>query len=416
VSQALGVWWDGGLVGMLRVDLGDMTFTYTSEWLADQSRLPLSVSLPKQPEPFKRHQCRAFFAGLLPEEDQRLAAAQSLGISRGNDFRLLEALGGEVAGALSLWPEGQSPPAIDTNRKARFLNDDDLVEIFDMLPVRPLLAGHEGLRLSLAGAQPKVPVVLDRGRIGLPAPGQPTTHILKPALARFPATTENEALVMSLASALRLPVAQVEARTVKGRPFLLVARYDRRVDASGRVRRLHQEDFCQALGVVPEEKYASEGGPTFKSSFELLRRVSTRPAVEVLQLVDAAIFNVIAGNSDAHGKNFSLLYDEGGIGFAPLYDLLCTVAYSQLSPKFAMKIAKAATLEEIRATIWAAFAEDVGTGAPYIRMRVRELTDAVPDALSSAVTQVTKWGLDSEALTKFAELIGARATRLRKTI
>lgn len=415
MNHPLAVWWDGGLVGTLRVDRGDMTFTYASSWLADQSRSALSVSLPKQAETFKRHQCRAFFAGLLPEDEQRLAAAQSLGLSRGNDFRLLEALGGEVAGAISLWPEGQTPPPIDTSRKARLLNDDELADILDTLPVRPLLAGQQDLRLSLAGAQPKVPVVLERGRIGLPVPGQPTTHILKPALTRFPATTENEALVMSLAAALRLSVAQVEARSVKGRPYLLVARYDRRVDESGQVRRLHQEDFCQALGVVPEEKYANEGGPTFKSSFALLRRVTTRPAGEVLRLVDAAIFNVIAGNADAHGKNFSLLYQEGYIDFAPLYDLLCTVAYPQLSSNFAMKIAKAATLEEIRSTTWTAFAEDVGVGAPFIRTRVRQLTSAVPDALSSAVAQGTKWGLDIEALNKFAALIGARATRLAKT-
>jgi serine/threonine-protein kinase HipA len=264
VSNSLVVWWDGAIVGTLQVDRGDMTFTYASEWLADESRLPLSVSLPKQPETFKRHQCRPFFAGLLPEEDQRLAAAQSLGISRGNDFRLLEALGGEVAGALSLWPEEQTPPPVDTTTKARFLNDDDLAKILDALPARPLLAGQQDLRLLLAGAQPKLPVVLYRGRIGLPGTGQPTTHILKPALTRFQGITENEALVMSLAAALRLPVAQVEARRVNGRPYLLVTRYDRRIDDSGRIRRLHQEDFCQALGVAPEDKYANEGGPTLR--------------------------------------------------------------------------------------------------------------------------------------------------------
>jgi serine/threonine-protein kinase HipA len=415
VSQALGVWWNGLLVGMLRVDTGDMTFTYTPEWLADQTRPPLSVSLPKQAETFKRHQCRPFFAGLLPEEDQRQAAAQSLGISRGNDFRLLEALGGEVAGALSLWPEGETPPLVDARRQPRFVNDDELAEILDVLPVRPLLAGQKDLRLSLAGAQPKVPVVLDRGRIGLPAPGQPTTHILKPALARFPASTENEGLVMSLAAALRLPVARIEARTVKERPYLLVERYDRRVDESG-IWRLHQEDFCQALGIAPEDKYANEGGPTFKTSVELLRRVATRPAVDVLRFVDAAIFNAIAGNSDAHGKNFSLLYEEGSIRLAPLYDLLCTAAYPQLSAKFAMKIARAATLEDIRSSSWTTFAVDVGVGAPFIRTRVRDLTAAVPGALTAAVDQASQWGLDVAALNRFAGLIASRASRLATTV
>lgn len=416
MSNSLVVWWDGAVVGKLRVDRGDMTFTYASEWLADESRSALSVSLPKRLETFKRHECRPFFAGLLPDEDQRLAAAQLLGISRGNDFRLLEAFGGEVAGALSLWPEGQTPTPVDTTTRARFLNDDDLAAILDALPTRPLLAGEPNLRLSLAGAQPKLPVVLHRGRIGLPGTGQPTTHILKPSLIRFPGSTENEALVMSLAAALRLPVAPVEARNVNGRSYLLVTRYDRRVDDSGRIQRLHQEDFCQALCIAPEEKYASEGGPTFKSGAALLRRETIRPAAEVLRLVDAAIFNVIAGNSDAHGKNFSLLYEEGGIEFAPLYDLLSTVAYPQLSPKFAMKIAKAAPLEDIRATTWDAFARDVAVNARFIRIRVKELTKAVPDALTAALARVGPWGLDVEALNRFAELISFRAERLAKTV
>lgn len=221
---------------------------------------------------------------------------------------------------------------------------------------------------------------------------------------------------MCLAAALGLPVAQVEARTVRGKTYLLVARYDRRLDESGRIRRLHQEDFCQALGIEPENKYAAEGGPTFKTSVELLRRVTTRPAIDVLGLVDAAIFNVIAGNSDAHGKNFSLLYEEQGIGFAPLYDLLCTVAYPQLAPSLAMKIGRAATLEEVRATSWTTFAADIKVGAPFVRRRVDELTSAIPDALSAAITQVMKWGLDVEALNRFAALISARAIRLAKTV
>jgi serine/threonine-protein kinase HipA len=239
---------------------------------------------------------------------------------------------------------------------------------------------------------------------------------LKPALAQISGTTENEALVMCLAAALGLPVARVEARTVRGKTYLLVARYDRRLDESGRIRRLHQEDFCQALGIEPEHKYAAEDGPTFRSSFELLRSVTTRPAAEVLRLLDAAIFNVIAGNSDAHGKNFSLLYEEGGVGLAPLYDLLCTVAYPELSPNFAMKIGKAARLEEIRATSWTAFAVEIRVADSFVERRIRELTEAVPDALSAAIAQVTQWGVDVEALNRFAALINDRATRLAKTV
>jgi serine/threonine-protein kinase HipA len=131
---------------------------------------------------------------------------------------------------------------------------------------------------------------------------------------------------------------------------------------TGVVRRIHQEDFCQAPGVPSETKYASEGGPTFKDGFEFPRRVAARPAVDVLKLLDAAIFNLIIGNADAHGKNFSILDDGEDPRLAPLYDLLSTLAYSELSPKLTMRIGKRATLEEMDAKAWAVFTADVGVG------------------------------------------------------
>ena len=152
-----------------------------------------------------------------------------------------------------------------------------------------MLVGRDGFRLSLAGAQTKLPVVLRCGRVALPEVGEATTHIVKPSQVRFPHITENEAFVMTLAMAAGLPVAAVEGHVIRGMSFLLVARYDRATAADGHVQRLHQEDFCQALGLPPERKYAAEGGPSFKSSFDLLRRVATRPAGAVLTLLDVPV-------------------------------------------------------------------------------------------------------------------------------
>jgi serine/threonine-protein kinase HipA len=415
--RTLSVWWDRVVVGTLQVNQhGQMRFTYAADWLADTSRPAISFSLPKQEQPFTQRQCRPFFAGLLPEEAQRDVIAGALGISRGNDFAFLEALGGDVAGALSLWPAGEVPPVPEPTGTPRSLSDDELVEVLDTLPRRPLLAGREGLRLSLAGAQTKLPVVLVDDRVALPASGQPTTHILKPAIARYPRTTENEALVMTLAAAVGLPVAPVTARSVEGRSYLLVTRYDRRFDAKGQTHRLHQEDFCQALGIVPERKYAAEGGPTFKTGFDLLRRATAVPAVAVLAFLDAAIFNLIVGNADAHGKNFSLLYQSAGVSLSPFYDLLSTVAYPDLSPNLAMKIARRATLEEIGQVTWTAFAEDIGLPASFVRRRVRELSDAVRNQVTSLPDSAALTGLDASVLRSYAALIGSRAERLARTI
>jgi len=417
MTRTLDIWWDGRLLGQLTQDRhGELGFAYAPAWLDDEAAQPLSASLPKRVEPFTRRECRPFFGGLLPEESQRDAAAQALGVSRANDFALLDRLGGDVAGALQLLPPGEAPTTLALDRRPTPLDDAGLIRVLDALPVRPLLAGEEGLRLSLAGAQSKVPVVLLDEAVALPAPGQATTHILKPPISRFAATTENETFVMRLAAAIGLDVAPAKARTVQDRTFLLVQRYDRASGADGIVRRIHQEDFCQALGVPPETKYASEGGPTFKDCFALLRRVAARPAVDVLKLLDAVIFNVIAGNADAHGKNFSILYDAEGPRLAPLYDLLATVAYPDLSPKFAMKIGKRATLAELDAKGWAAFAADAGLGVPLIRRRVAEISKGVIARTGDVAAELARPGFDRTAIESLAAMVRERAERCALTV
>lgn len=407
MTKRLTVWWDGANVGALSVDRhGEMRFSYADDWLGDQTKPALSFSLPKREEPFSRRECRPFFEGLLPEAAQRDAVAKALGVSAANEFKLLETLGGDVAGALTIWPEGEPPPTAPQDVEPRVLSERDLSDLLDTLPVRPFLAGDAGLRLSLAGAQSKIPVVLADSEVALPAIGQPTTHILKPPIERFSGTTENEAFCMRLAAQLGLSVAPVEIRTVGNRGFLLVERYDRARDANGRVIRLHQEDFCQALGLSSDRKYAVEGGPTFKNCFALLRRAATRPAVEVLKLLDAAIFNLIIGNADAHGKNFSLLHRNGGIELAPLYDLLNTVAYPDLSPKMAMKYAKRSTLEELRPTDWDKFADDIGMAAPFVRRRASDLCEQAGEI--PAVVRTDSSSIDQR--------IAGRAKALKATI
>lgn len=410
MTRALTVWWDGAVVGRLALDEnGDIRFAYDQAWLADETYPAVSVSLPKQPEVFSRRESRSFFAGLLPDEWQRENVARALGVSKQNDFGLLEQLGGDVAGALTLWPEGEAPPQPQGLRATEPLTDERLLVILDELPRRPFLAGEQGVRLSLAGAQEKLPVVLVDGAVALPAPGQPSTHILKPASGQWPAMTENEALAMRLAAAVGLPTAPVEPRRVGARTFLLVTRYDRVVGADGEIRRLHQEDFCQALGVSPEHKYAAEGGPIFPDCFKLVRAVCRPAAPTVLALLDAAIFNLIVGNADAHGKNFSLLYGADGLVMAPLYDLMCTAAYPEVHAKLAMKIAKRAQLEEFRADTWREFGREVGMGPAFVERRAKALAQLVLDQMEPVTDAIAEAGFEGQTLRGFAVLIAERA-------
>ncbi|HWA90044.1 MAG TPA: type II toxin-antitoxin system HipA family toxin [Rhizomicrobium sp.] len=417
MRAALGVWWDERIAGRLTMnEHGDMGFVYDKAWVDDPAARAISQSLPKRAEPFKRREARPFFAGLLPEAEMREGAARALGVSEKNDFALLDRLGGDVAGALTLWPEGETPPAHDGKRATEPLGDNAFVDLLDRLPERPLLAGREGLRLSLAGAQAKLPVVMVKGRVALPAPGQPTTHIVKPPIRSLPFTTENEAFAMRLAESCGLSVAQVQPRRIKNRPYLLVSRYDRGMDAQGRIRRVHQEDFCQALGIVPELKYAAEGGPTFKKSFALLRSVATRPAVEVLKLLDAALFNLIVGNADAHGKNFGLLYRSGTTSLAPLYDLMCTAALPGVSPKLAMKIGEAGELKDITTRTWEKFAQAVELGIPFLRRRAAEMAALAAAHAQETARQVAASGFDRAALEVFADIVRSRADAVASTL
>ena len=416
MTRTLDVWWDGRIVGQLTQDSdGALGFAYDPEWLRQEGAPALSVSLPRREEPFSRRECRPFFGGLLPEESQRDAVARVLGVSRANEFALLDRLGGDVAGALQLLPPGERPTAPPPGEQPVPLDEAELVRVLDALPARPLLAGERGLRLSLAGAQSKVPVVLVDDAVALALPGQSTTHILKPPIPRFPATTENEAFAMRLASAAGLDVAPVEPRVVRDRTFLLVERYDRSRGVEGGVRRIHQEDFCQALAVAPERKYAGEGGPALKDCFALLRRVAARPAVDLLKLLDAVIFNLIAGNADAHGKNFSLLHDEAGPRLAPFYDLLSTIAWPELSPRLAMKIGRCSTLETIDIDGWRTFAADAGLGLPLVLHRVGEISADVQARAGEVAGALTRPGIDSDVLTGLAEIVAGRAQRCARS-
>ncbi len=410
--RSLSVWWDDRIVGSLNLnEYGEPEFRYTAEWLTHNNAMPISVSLPLQAEVFSRRESLPFFEGLLPEESQRRDIAAALGISHKNAFKLLVELGGEIAGALSLWPEGIEPPVVTTTSN-KPLSDKALVETVESLPLRPMLAGTEGLRLSLAGAQSKLPVVYKNGQVSLPAAGEPTTHIIKPPISRFEGTTENEAFCMRLAEVIGLSVAPVSILDVGEKPCLLVERYDRATNDAGETRRLHQEDFAQALGFTSDRKYTADGGPRLNDCFDLVRRATTRPAREVLKLLDAVLFNIIIGNADAHSKNFSLLYTDNGIILAPLYDLLSTVAYTELSPKFAMKIAKRSTLEEMKPKDIQAIAEQTGLTAPFIRRRMKDLAEATITAAPEITESFGERSIDRKVMQGFASAISGRAEQV----
>lgn len=404
MKQSLSVLYNDRRVGTLRQDEhGAISFEYENSWLQDPLATPLSQSLPLRDGVFEKKECLGFFGGILPEEQNREVIAKNLGVSSRNDFVLLQYLGGECAGAVSFQPESEHPEV--RKEYYRPLDDDALAGLLKNLPKKPLLAGEEGVRISLAGAQDKLALRYQNGQFFIPCGNAPSTHILKPQISRFSGTVANEAYCMQLAGLLGLRVSKVEICTVNQIDFLNVERYDRQADENGKIIRLHQEDFCQALGVVSERKYQKEGGPGLVDCFKLLREASTVPATDLGRLLDAVIFNVLIGNNDAHGKNFSILYTGGNIQLAPLYDLLCTAFYPEVSTAMAMKIGKARTFDELFPSHFQDLAKQAELAPKLVVRRVVNLAEIARDLVAKLPVPEDIRGIDHLIQTRIETLL-----------
>jgi serine/threonine-protein kinase HipA len=272
-------------------------------------------------------------------------------------------------------------------------------------------------RLSLAGAQDKLPVVVDSsGRIGLTRGQTPSTHIIKTPIERLNHTVVNEAFCPMVGRQLGADVVDASAQRVAGQEFLLVKRYDRRESDDG-IARFHQEDFCQALGVPTARKYQAEGGPSLADCFALVRRATAVPAREVIKLLDDVALNFLLGNHDAHGKNFSLLYapESGQAVLAPAYDVLSTFAYRRphnLTRKMAMSIGGEYRPEYVRARHLDRMFDEAGLGGAAARRRLRGMARDAPGAARNARKQLIDMGWDAPILARIVELIDERARSL----
>jgi serine/threonine-protein kinase HipA len=189
---------------------------------------------------------------------------------------------------------------------------------------------------------------------------------------------------------------------------LIVERYDRDLTQQP-IRRLHQEDLCQALGRLQSEKYQEEGGPTVAQVIEVIDQKSSAPARDRPQLWSALVFNVLIGNCDAHGKNYSFLYDSPAPSLAPLYDLVSTVVYDGLTTRLAMSVDGARLLEDVDRRAWDKLAAQVGFAPRYLDLRMRPLVEAVQQS-AHALAALPQH--DEPVVGKIVEGIDHRAARV----
>ncbi len=410
MSRILDVYLQENLAGSLeQTDGGELAFTYDAGYLSTAS-YGISLSLPLRAETFKGTQVSAFFSGLLPEESVRERLAKYLGLSERNPFALLEAIGGDCAGALALYPHGEKPAEVSDD--VEVLDHVRLKEVLDLIKRRPMLAGDEGYRLSLAGAQDKLAVGFRDGRVLLIKGGAPTTHVLKPVIDYVKDSTHNELFCMKLAKMVGIDVPEASLHFVEDIPYYLVERYDRQVDKEGAVTRIHQEDFCQALGIASEIKYEREGGPNIAACQDMITKHAARPAADQIKFLNVVLFNYLIGNADAHGKNFSLLYKGPKPELAPAYDLLSTAIYPDLSEKMAMKIGGKYRPKDVRVRHFHRLVADTKAAQSVVGRQIKTMTEKMRDAVPSLKAELEADGLASDVFNEITALIAKRSRRI----
>lgn len=385
MTSDIPVFYDTIQVGRIDLDTDGPTFVYDPSWIARANAFPLSVLMPIHGGPVPAATLVPWLMNLLPEGNALPTLGRNLGVSPQDVVGLVVRIGRDTAGALSI-----GRPRIEG--EASYLpipNEQSLERIIADLPARPFLAGRDGVSMSLAGAQEKLPVVLMDENLAIPVNGAPSTHILKPAISRLDGSVQNEALCLVLAARVGQMVAKATTGKAGERSYLLVTRYDR-MQRNGRWRRIHQEDFCQALGKPPAAKYEHNQsgikGPSLADFFGLARR--HMQASDILRLGDAVILNVLLTNVDAHAKNYSLLLVSDKITMAPLYDLMCGAAWPDVSQNMSQDIGGKNRGKFVAARHWRRMAKECGINGTALLRRVGVMASKVASEVDAAAAAV----------------------------
>jgi len=424
VAERLWIVRDGEIVADLERNAADqLRLQFRPEIVARVESVPLiSSALPVRAEPYDETALVPFFDGLLPEGLVRERLATRFRLNPGDVFGLLREFGRDCAGALSLIPEGADLTAARAEG-VDWLDDTALAERVANLATRPLAdEPSEGIRISLAGAQNKMAVVVDAERIGLPRGTTPSTHILKPASLerrsarderlRYPSLVANEAFCTILARRAGVNAVSVSIRSIDGAPALVVERYDR-AGTGVHASRVHQEDFCQALGVPPARKYEDDGGPGLADYLALVRRASVDVLTDQTDLLDRIAFNYLIGNDDAHAKNFSLLHGAGGTRLAPGYDLLSTFIYPDLPKVIAVAIGSVYDSRALRPVHWRKAFRQLNLSERLYSERFVDLAERVETAVPLARAELDAWDLGNGTLDELVSLTTERLTALK---
>jgi serine/threonine-protein kinase HipA len=393
-----------------------LTFVYDDNWRQAPDAYPLSLSMPLAAKAHGPSVVQAFLWGLLPDNEIVLGRwATKFQISARNVFALISRVGEDCAGAVQfVMPERLDAVQSGKEDKVEWLGEADIAK-----RLRILRDDHAAWRLprdtgqfSLAGAQPKTALLLQNKRWGIPSGRIPTTHILKPPTGHFDGHSENEHFCLMLARNLGFPAAQSKVMRFEKEIAIVIERYDRQ-QKGDRIVRVHQEDICQALAIMPTRKYQNDGGPGVADTVELLRTSSTDREVDVNTFIDAVGFNWLIAGTDAHAKNYSLLLGGGPhVRLAPLYDVASVLPYDETDMqklKLAMKVGGEYRLGLIGLRQWQKFARETRLNADELIACLRSMARQLPDEANDARKHAQAEGLDRAILDRLATRLIERA-------
>lgn len=421
---------DGQLAASLEASGERTRLEYEESWVAVPGSYPLSQSLPLRPGDLTGATVRNFLWGLLPDNERTLEVwARQFQVSARDPVALLAHVGEDCAGAVQFVREERLDEVLASETKAAEIAWLDEAELENRIRHLAKDAGAaresaaEG-QFSLSGAQPKTALHFDRRRKrwGIPQGRTPTTHILKPASGDHDGFAENEHFCLALAARVGLAAASTQWLSIGGIPTLVAERYDR-MQIGGRWHRIHQEDCCQAVGIHPSSKYENEGGPGLPRIMTLLEGTD-EPSVDRDRLMKTACLVYLLAATDAHAKNFSLLYSRGehrpSMRLAPLYDIASTWPYPRQIPpqkmKLAMRIGGHYRLKEIQPRHFEELAKACRYPADALITVLQDLAERLPDEAAALLEEIELKGMARTVLARLHDGLAAQCKVTRRLI
>jgi len=429
MTDELRVLMDSAEIGTIRkTHHGKLQFTYDQAWRALPGAVPLSLSMPVTAAEHGDAAIGPFLWGLLPDSEETLGwIGKTHGVSPRSPFAILSHIGEDLQGAIQIVPADRVAD-LKQREGVTFLSKATITERFAELMRNPAATGftEDGGRFSLAGAQRKVTLYLVKGKWAEPRGRTPSTHILKPSIQGFAGQAQNEMFCLRLAPRLDLPAPPCWIEQFGDLRVIVIQRYDRQrfhgkkvinlTDSGGEVRRVHQEDLCQALKIHPRNKYQSEGGPGMQQIMGLLSG-SSAPSVDRERFMRACAYNYVIGATDAHAKNYSLLLSSGGrYRLAPLYDIASWLPYSKIHKdrKMAMSVDGHYDYDAIQPSYWESAARKCGFDPGRMLAHLRDILARFDGQMSELLADCVQDGVSDPELEKLTRLLADRTQLLRR--